>query len=76
MTTLHDFGGVLGRPLDTCFGLSQLLGHGSWLVCEVALSKVMTFFNKYKHSSLGVVSSNFMVSPLAMTSTRVGRDAF
>jgi hypothetical protein len=27
----------LGRPLETLFGLSQLYGHGSWLVCEVAL---------------------------------------
>jgi hypothetical protein len=33
------FGGVLGRPLDTLsFGPSQFHGHGSWLVCEVALS--------------------------------------
>ena len=38
MVTLHDFGGVLGRPLDTFFGLSQFHGHGSWLVCEVALA--------------------------------------
>ena len=34
--TLHDVGGVLGRPLE--FGLSQFHGHGSWLVCEVALN--------------------------------------
>ena len=40
MTTLHDFGGVSGRPLDTFFGLSQLHGHGSWLVCEVTLSNL------------------------------------
>ena len=37
VTTLHDFGGVLGRPFDTFFGLSQFHGHYSWLVCEVAL---------------------------------------
>jgi hypothetical protein len=37
VTTLHVFGGDLGRPLDTSFGLSQFHGHGSWLVCEVAL---------------------------------------
>ena len=37
MTTLRDFGGVLGQPLDTFFGLSQFHGHGSWLVYEVAL---------------------------------------
>ena len=39
MTTLHDCGGVLGWPLDTFFGLSQFHGHGSWLVCEVALGQ-------------------------------------
>ena len=38
VTTLHDFGSALGRPLDTSFGLSQFHGHGSWLMCEVALS--------------------------------------
>jgi hypothetical protein len=38
MITLHDFGGVLGQPLDTFFGLSQFHGHGFWLVCQVALS--------------------------------------
>jgi hypothetical protein len=38
LTTLHDFGGVLGRFLGTYFGLSQFHGHGSWLVCEVALT--------------------------------------
>ena len=37
MTTLHDFGSVLGRPLDTSFGLSQCHGHGAWLIREVAL---------------------------------------
>jgi hypothetical protein len=40
MTTLHDFGGVLGLP----FGHFLLSSHNfmvtasSWLVCEVALS--------------------------------------
>ena len=28
---------VLGRLLDTSFGLSQFNGHKSWLVCEGAL---------------------------------------
>ena len=37
MTTPHDFGDVLGRPLDMFFWVSQLHGHGSWIVCEVAL---------------------------------------
>jgi hypothetical protein len=39
VTTLHDFGVVLGWPLDTSsFGLSKFHSLGSWLVCEVALS--------------------------------------
>jgi hypothetical protein len=39
VTTLNDFGGVLGRPLNTfAFGISRFHGHGSWLVCEVAVS--------------------------------------
>ena len=37
MTALHDFGGVLGRPLDFFFWFSQFHGQGSWRVCEVAL---------------------------------------
>ena len=41
MTTLRNFGIVLGWPLETLFGLSQLHGHGFWLVCEVA-SRLMT----------------------------------
>ena len=39
VTTLHDFGGVLGWPLDTLFWVSQFHGHGSWLMCEVALNR-------------------------------------
>ena len=38
MTTLHDFGSVLGQPLDIFSGLSQFHGHCFWLMCEVALS--------------------------------------
>ena len=37
MTTIHDVESVLGQHLDTSFGLSQFHGHGSWLMCEVAL---------------------------------------
>jgi hypothetical protein len=29
---------VLGRPWTLSFGMSQIHGHGSWLVCEVALT--------------------------------------
>ena len=38
VTTLHDFGSVLERPLGTFLGISQFHVHDSWLVCEVALS--------------------------------------
>ena len=37
MTVLHDFGGVGTAFGHFSFGLSQFHGHGSWLVCEVAL---------------------------------------
>ena len=45
MTTPHDFGSVLGKPLDTSFGLSQFHGHGSWLMCEVALRLIIAPLN-------------------------------
>jgi hypothetical protein len=38
VTTPHDFGGVLGRHLDTFIRALTFIGHGSWFVCEVALS--------------------------------------
>ena len=38
MTKLHDFGGVLGRLLDTFFWALKIHGHGSWLVGEVSLN--------------------------------------
>ena len=37
MTKLHDFGGVLGQPLNTFFWALTINGHKSRLVCEVAL---------------------------------------
>ena len=40
VTALHDFGGVLGRPLDTFLLGSHTHGHGSWLVCEVAFTYI------------------------------------
>ena len=58
---------VLGQPLDTAFGLSQFHGHGSWLVCEVALIKYHKGCSSYRngnhvtfvscHMSLGQSSS-------------------
>ena len=38
MTTLHGFKSVLGRALDTFWGLSQFHDLGIWFVCEVALT--------------------------------------
>ena len=35
--TTWSFGGVLDNLLRLSFRLSQFHGHGSWLVCEVAL---------------------------------------
>ncbi len=50
-TTLRDFGGFLGRHFDSSFGLSWCHGHGSWLVCEVALSFLVVFSGtKYEAS--------------------------
>ena len=43
MSTLHDFGSVLGQPLDTSVGLLQFHGHGPWLMCEVALNHDIQF---------------------------------
>ena len=37
MTTLHDFGHVLGWPLDTSFQLSHSMVTTLAFVCEVAL---------------------------------------
>ena len=42
MIILCDFGSVLERPLNATFGLSQVHGRNSWLVCEVVLSS--TYF--------------------------------
>jgi hypothetical protein len=38
MTTLHDVGGVLGRPLDTFLWVSWFHGHSSWLMCQVPVT--------------------------------------
>ena len=47
VTILHELESVLGRPLETSFGLSMSWsqpGHSSWLVCEVALSCTLVFW--------------------------------
>ena len=52
MTTLHDFGGVLGWPSDTFIGLSQFHGHGSWLVSEVELRRKTQQASREGHSTM------------------------
>ena len=41
------FPAVMVRPLDEIQGASPLQGHGSWLVCEVAL-RLLVDLNQLK----------------------------
>jgi hypothetical protein len=43
VTTLHDFEGVLGHPLDTFFGLSQFHGHGSCVKWPLVIDELVEF---------------------------------
>ena len=47
-TPLHDVGGVWGGPVDTFFWALTISfhGHGSWLVCGVALTLVLSANDK------------------------------
>ena len=58
VTTLHDFGGVLDGLWTLSFRLSQFHGHGSWLVCEVALSVFLHCWelNSTPHWSLSLLN--------------------
>ena len=49
---LHHFGSVLRRRLDTSFGLPQFHGHGSWLICEVALKSSVRMLLRKPTSTL------------------------
>jgi len=56
VTTLHDFGSALGQASRHFFLGSQYFhGHGSWLVCEVAL-------NTHEHHNIarGAISAFFL----------------
>jgi hypothetical protein len=55
VSTLHDFGGVLDNLWTLSFGLSKFHGHGSWLVCAVALSTPHEFSNGCFHRNIGIV---------------------
>ena len=64
VTTLHDFGSVLGGLLDTSFGLSQYHGHGyCWLVYEVALRFELSGFTNQKIPSSSVLLGPFWGNP-------------
>ena len=64
VTTLHDVGGCVGMALWTLScGLSQVHGHGSWLVCEeVALIKRLWVGNLWAWPWLGTVRCMWMWS--------------
>ena len=52
--------------LDTSFGLSQFHGHGSWLVCELALSVKYTICevpkpNAYRFKVPGLIIANMIL---------------
>ena len=56
VTTLHDFRGVCWDGLWTLsFGLSQVRGHGPWLMCEVALT--FTFHRQLQRNDLSFHNS-------------------
>ena len=46
MTRLHGFGGVLNSLWMLSFGLSQVHGHGSWLVALGGLGQPSAMYNK------------------------------
>jgi hypothetical protein len=64
VTTLDDFGGALGQPLDTfSFGLSQFHGHGSWFVCEMALIYSSLFHCPQINKNLAYTDAAWPFSP-------------
>ena len=66
--TLHEFGGVLGDGLGTLsFGPSQICGrgHGSWLMCKVALNNHGVQCSRLKSSILFKRNSALQNTPLS-----------
>ena len=62
--TLHDSGGVLGRPWDTFFWALTI--SSSWLVCEVALNPV------HMYGCPWVVAENIFLSILLISWIKLG----
>ena len=72
VTTLHDFESVLGRGLWTLsFGLLQSYGHGSWLVCEMALRVKPPKFLHFAKPSPEMKEINFMVLKIWWTLNQI-----
>jgi hypothetical protein len=68
VTTVYDFGSVLGWPLDTSFKLSQFYGDGSWLcVCEVALRATLNTSQEPSPCSLIVWVLNYHPKAIPLT---------
>ena len=68
--TLHEFGGVLGDGLGTLsFGPSQICGrgHGSWLMCKVALNNHGVQCSRLKSSIPFKRNSALQNTPLKIT---------
>ena len=63
MTALHDFGGVCWDGLWTLsFRLSRFHGHGSWLMCEVALSvKVLSSQLTFSSSKCQLITEQGLI---------------
>ena len=64
MTTLHDFWRCVGTAFGHfVFGLSDFHGHGSWLMCEAALSLSNLDVNRYVPKTK-VVASDFKITSI------------
>ena len=63
VTTLHDFGGVLERPLVTFIWALTIDGHGSWLMCEVTFSWVAHILGptKWPHNNIHVQMTDVLI---------------
>jgi hypothetical protein len=67
--TLHDFDDVFWDIVWTLFhGLSQFHGHGSWLVCEMALILLVVHFvgntTHFLNIMCTLVATNMMLQSL------------
>ena len=49
------------------FGLSQFYGHGSWLVCKVALSSMVDLTHRTLHKTLGNLPLHYLRYLVSLT---------